>query len=445
MQYLKQNYIRAVLIAAGIIFIIISLLADTLELDSSDKFGSGERLLLFSGVLLLFLAFAGKKIIDYYKYLAIVLLNTVLLLFLVEIAITASFTLGIWDDGAPGKNFPALPYYDNQPWAAQYWNEHWSSDMKRYEPYVDWRRRPFQGKYVKVDSLGIRHTPGNPPAHENAYQVFAFGGSTMWGWGAPDSLTIPALLRNSMANHLDRPVHVTNYGEDSYISSQGVSLLIRQLQEGHIPDLVIFYDGVNDVASAFVSGQANRHQYIGDITAKIDSPPILRLIKDTQTFQWLQGLVAKPQNPPAISPTLSREVVQAYLNNYRIVENLAQTYGFDFYFFWQPMIFTGKKPLSDVEKAYTRRGKRYINFNQSIYQQVNQESQSRERMLSITDVFDDVNETLYIDQAHINPIGNRLVASRILQEILPVIPPHGAVTSSLKNNISYKELALEKN
>lgn len=445
MRLLKQHYIRAALIIAGILFIIIAFSADTLGLDSSDKFGTGERLLLISGILLLLVAIAGKKIIDYYKYLAIVILNTLLLLVFAEIAIIASMTLGIWDDGAPRKNFPALPYYNNEPWAAQYWREHWSSGAKRYEPNVDWRRKPFRGKYVNVDSLGIRHTAGNPATNENTYRVFAFGGSTMWGWGAPDSLTIPSLLRNSLAVHIARPVHITNYGEDSYISSQGVSMLVRQLQEGNIPDMVVFYDGVNDVASAFMTGRINRHQYINDIADQINSPPMLRFMKSTETFQLLQKLLAKPPKKRLLAPTLSRDVVHTYLTNYRIVEKLSQTYGFEFYFFWQPIIFAGNKPLSDVEKAYTRRGKQYINFNRAIYQQIAQVSPSRNRMLSISDVFDGVSETLYIDQAHVNPAGNQLIAARILREILPVIDSAGAKALPSNRNISSKEKALEKN
>ena len=62
------------------------------------------------------------------------------------------------------------------------------------------------------------------------------------------------------------PVEVRNLSELGYVSTQEVIGLYRELQEGYRPDVVIFYDGVNDTTSAVLSGQAgvttneiNRH------------------------------------------------------------------------------------------------------------------------------------------------------------------------------------------
>src|SRR5207248_6065369 len=47
--------------------------------------------------------------------------------------------------------------------------------------------------------------------------------------------------------------------------------------------------------------------------------------------------------------SLSNAVIQTYLSNYKIVEGLAQKYGFKSFFFWPPYITIGAKPLTTEE------------------------------------------------------------------------------------------------
>ena len=78
------------------------------------------------------------------------------------------------------------------------------------------------------------------------------GGSSLWGFGARDDQTIPSLLARKL---LERgiSVEVKSLSELGYVSTQEVIGLFRELQEGYRPDVVIFYDGVNDTTSAVLS------------------------------------------------------------------------------------------------------------------------------------------------------------------------------------------------
>lgn len=77
----------------------------------------------------------------------------------------------------------------------------------------------------------------------------------MWGSGARDSFTIPSLLSQILSEH-GISIHVVNYGESGFVSTQEVIALMLQLKKGNIPDVVMFYDGVNDTFSAFQHGIA---------------------------------------------------------------------------------------------------------------------------------------------------------------------------------------------
>ena len=80
------------------------------------------------------------------------------------------------------------------------------------------------------------------------------GGSSLWGFGARDDQTIPSLLARSLDEQGWR-VELKNLAEIGYVSTQEVIALTRELQAGYRPDLVIFYDGVNDTTSALLEGE----------------------------------------------------------------------------------------------------------------------------------------------------------------------------------------------
>ena len=117
-----------------------------------------------------------------------------------------------------------------------------------YEPYTIWDRRYHPGDLINIDHAGFRRTKNNSEA-EDALRVWVFGGSTAWGEGAPDDETIPSHLAGLM-NAWGVDTTVKNLGERGYVSTQEVVLLYRELQAGRRPDVVVFYDGINDAAAA---------------------------------------------------------------------------------------------------------------------------------------------------------------------------------------------------
>jgi lysophospholipase L1-like esterase len=84
-----------------------------------------------------------------------------------------------------------------------------------------------------------------------ATKLFFFGGSTMWGTGARDDFTIPSLISKSLYGSKVN-TKIVNYGESSYVSTQEMIFLINQLQQGNIPDVVVFYDGYNDTRLTYM-------------------------------------------------------------------------------------------------------------------------------------------------------------------------------------------------
>ena len=377
-----------------------------------------------------------QQIARVYRGTAILILNTILLAAGVEVA--ASSILKVWSVRNPGDQQLVNPrekiaYYRSRDWGAQYWHEHHLSDVQRYHPYVIWRRAPFQGITINIGEHGTRVTPG-ANCSANSYKVFAFGGSTMWGTGSPDWGTIPAYLQAGLEALRGKSVCVMNFGESAFVSTQGVIQLILELQSGNVPHLVIFYDGVNDVYAAYQWGRPT-HQNVKYIAARFENsenrPSLADWIRASNAFQLIQRAASKLRHDPTKGSNLftyktmgvdtaglSDSLVETYLSNYKIVDALAQKYGFRFLFFWQPNIAIGEKPLTSEEQEMRRRmDPALVELHGSVYGRVQQLGKKYKNLYYFGRIFDSLNSGIWIDPFHVIPEGNQLVAQKILDVV----------------------------
>src|SRR5215813_4407022 len=184
------------------------------------------------------------------------ILGIALIMFVaLEAVISLGFYIrGFWRPRAENFRIKADTYSDSA-WASKYYQEIEEIEKGRtlrWQSYVYWRRTPRRGEYINIGPDGLRKTisvsmsEGDGPP----MKVFMFGGSTMWGLGAGDDSTIPSIFAEEAKNK-GVNCEVVNFGQYAYVSTQEVIELMLQLQKGNIPDIVIFYDGVNDTFSGF--------------------------------------------------------------------------------------------------------------------------------------------------------------------------------------------------
>src|SRR5580692_13105203 len=151
------------------------------------------------------------------------------------------------------ENQAASPVYQETAWAKGFWQEEHARQKSRhpYVPFLLWGVTDWHGKYVNNDEgkAGVWRRTINPARDEckgRPVAVWTFGGSTVYGTGVPDWATLPSYLSRNLNGDDRTCVVVTNFGDESYISTQELILLIEQLKRGGNPDIVIFYDGFND-------------------------------------------------------------------------------------------------------------------------------------------------------------------------------------------------------
>lgn len=269
----------------------------------------------------------------------------------------------------------ALSIYRDKPWAKTLFQEYHDIEALEFDQYVGWKTRVYRGQFININQDGTRKT-FNPTAADNEKgdSIYVFGGSSIWGVGVRDEYTIPSYLSKLLMQSNYHFV-VKNYGERGYTFTQEIVRLTLLLRAGHRPCVVIFYDGVNDVISAYRYGRAG----IIGLTSELkllwewwQLSPIKKIGSMTGEFianhsmlykagdKLLSRLVysrpspyiAATYNEPELE-RLVKDISDEYLVSLHLVQKLSQAYGFQYFCFWQPVIFT-KSPVTEEEKRLIR-------------------------------------------------------------------------------------------
>lgn len=384
-----------------------------------------------------------------YRAVAIFILNTLIVFACFELAaigvskikipsVISKPTEQLVGEGTPREK---VSYYSSQDWAERYWYEFRLSRKQQFYPFVGWRRAPFKGKTIEVDRNGIRVTPG-ANCSAKSFRVFTFGASEMWGTGSPSWGTIPTHLQKGLEKVRQGPVCVTNFGESAYVSMQGIIMLLMQLRSGNVPDVVLFYTMSDDIYAAYQSGRAGVLENLDHIAAKFEGrrepDTFVDRLRSTHSYRLIDLLMGKltianpQQEEPTASKlvtyesmgidvaTLSDLIAQDYFGNYKIVSALAQEYGFKYFYFLPPTITLGNKPLTPEEQEMKHRMESKTAYNKlftAVYQAIERESSKYQNLYSMVHIFDRYDSPLYIDESHVTPIGNQVIAERMLSVI----------------------------
>lgn len=282
-----------------------------------------------------------------------------------------------------------------------------------FAPYVHYRLTPHPGPHITIDEDGRRVVP-EVPTSTSAPVVWMFGGSTLWGMGASDAHTIPAALQRALPR-----ARIESFAQVGYTSTQGVIALLRALQAGRRPDVVVFYDGVNEVLPALK---------LGEVGVPLDVPrrrqefnltrpdQVRRLLTASAVGLARQSKLVKRLLPPKEAPppvedveAMAGRIVEAYAANVRAVQGLADRFGFRARFYWQPTVFTKAAPSGD-EQTYARRRADFA----PLYAATRVGVQARlPEVTDLSDVFGADPAPVYFDFCHVAEAGNGRIAAAI--------------------------------
>lgn len=377
----------------------------------------------------------------------------IVLLLLVALELLLSLLFGIFGapEVAPPTNLDLRAEsesYVESEWGEQLIAETRAIGIPRWYPYTYWRRPSYEGELVTIDPLRHRWTFNESNLDETGRDkqvIFMFGGSTMWGEGVRNEHTIPSLVSRELSE-MGFAVEVVNFGENGYVSTQELIALFRELQQGHVPNIVIFYDGVNDAFSTLQNGVAGLSQnernrqlefnllhplrnddrwllVLEDVGSKF---ALWRFAKTIRSRLSPKGgpvdapAAAAPSAKPKVDADLVRRTWEMYAAVVRNVRHLGSLYGFKSHFYWQPTIFE-KNEHSRYETMMAGRAAPYQAFIESTYSLARSRIETSEDSLGVVDlsqIFAERSEPVFLDWNHISEAGNAVVAKRIIEDLL---------------------------
>lgn len=406
-----------------------------------------------------------NNLVTTYKMMAIMLLNTIVVFAVLNGCIWGVSV--IWKKVAGGfrqekvtwgnpvtqkyqTDLTSLyPGYEQESIERLLW-ETWSRPYV-YESFTQFKERPYHGNYVNVSEWGFRETDldkGWPPDN-SAFNIFVFGGSTMFGYGVADSETVSAYLEKYL-NKRQGPaiVHVYNWGRGHYYSSQELILFLRLLSQGTIPNMAVFVDGLNEfyynqdkplftaAFNDFINGAYERR-------VKESTKATLRLelsenslIKKLPLYKLVAKLHAiildhseiETDNTKEKSQVLTghryddkkiiQTVIERYLNNKRLIQAIGKEYNVKTVFVWQP-VPTYKYDLNYHLVSSEGFGNHtYSKYGYPSFERYLALHPLKESFIWAANLQETAQEALYVDALHYSSEMSKLLAEYIGHELI---------------------------
>ena len=311
---------------------------------------------------------------------------------------------------------------------------------------------------------------------------FFFGGSTTMSVGSltPD-FSIPSLIERIFKIKFNKPIVCVNFGSGGTCVTEASSLYLHDSRKLLKSANVIFYDGwncasyltlMNQIKEQNFKNEKNKiNLFNGDSIRQLEHNFVLSKIYDlpwhlsrvknlilayildffykyTPTKILKKVLKAIQSRMVSLKPNddlqkfystlddsedkinrASRLAVEEYIDLHETINSVCQKNGGNFFWFQQPLVFWGRKPLTKNEKDWRDNG--FSSGNPRIFKifEKNFNSSFKEKykkneilkFKDLTNIFCNTHEEVYIDSGHLNRMGNLIVAAEISKEIEKVV------------------------
>lgn len=355
----------------------------------------------------------NKRYFRFIDYLFKVLIIVIILFLIIEFL--SFLFVEFYRNQVPNEKI-FMDIYKNKTEAKEFFIETRDAFKFEYSPYVGYKKIPYQGKYINVDNNSIRKTfPNCFNKSGKSIKIFVFGGSTIWGSDVKDEETVPSYLSGYLCNK-GLTVNVTNFGEEGYSLTEELIRLELQLRGGNYPDIVVFYDGVNEVFNSYQNGIAgtplNYQDRIDDFNSRNKLNLKEAILNSNFVKKILSKIIKPPQKKIVLKENIDGDTTSIYINDTKIIKALEKGYGFKSFFYWQPAVFT-KSNLSDEEKKiFVYEG--YADLYNNVTNKLKPEDDVRD----LSGLFNNKNNTIFTDFCHVTNEGNNIIAETIGKDIV---------------------------
>jgi hypothetical protein len=357
-----------------------------------------------------------------------------------------------------------------------------------FDPYLTWRHKagsPIVRKVSQDPDLPVHDAEGNAEVFVSddlgfipnkagqkssdslgvERKIFMFGGSTVQGGALSDySMTLPARLENELQKK-GQKVSVINAGVGGYHLAQEKAYAFNELIHRK-PAGFIFYDGWNNAWASEAKKNIEsitRSPYSEQLTTQINrlmdsksnysdlSASVKTIVKYfyPNVSTWISNIKRKSaptesQDSVAggekteksatqgadLDKVLDEELKNSLANmKYDLIQSVAMCniHEIKCMFILQPVMFTGKKPLTKIEKEVYAESQNVLRTKnlvtiyphyRKLYKELSERfsSQKNIKFLDLTDIFDKEERRVYWDTGHLFDLGHQILAESIAKD-----------------------------
>ncbi|MFH1352743.1 MAG: SGNH/GDSL hydrolase family protein [bacterium] len=299
------------------------------------------------------------------------------------------------------------------------------------------------GRQLRMNSLGFRGDDFKPQKPAGQFRIFLLGGSVVFN-GSTDDRTIAGFLQKKLRSEFPKyGVKVINGGRSSYVAGQTLAHLIFEVLN-YDPDLVIVFQGNNDVYGSIHGDRRPGYPHaFGKIEERVNTNPVILAASYILSKSYTKKLVRRialdiylKLGSKLQEKLNKKEPNFPYMDKYvqqtetfaRIVSGLKIPAILSI----QPSIYTKKNKSAEEEQIITGAAVEAMrkNYEYSLKKFKKFIWPKGVFFSDLSNVFDEINYTMYWDNAHFFDDGNEIVADKFLN----IIKKENIFSARRKNN-----------
>ena len=284
---------------------------------------------------------------------------------------------------------------------------------------------------ININNFGMRGSDITQDKPNDVYRIFLIGGSTLYGSGSTsDTTTIPGFLQERFDNSgIDQKIQVINAGIEGSSSLEEVPRIKNDLVNFD-PDMIVIYHGTND-------GHLDWERYTNfDSFVTPFEKKVLVFFQAYLPEYKTPVLALYVINKITLGTTNDSGTYEPYFKSEHMVERSALWHdrikgacefgneeGFKTVVLLQPVLGSGNKPLTEYEQSFLIKlggeesAKNYDIFANGLVGLDN----SCHTVKDLRNIFDNVPEFIYFDNAHMADYGNNIVSENIFEILKPIV------------------------
>jgi lysophospholipase L1-like esterase len=294
------------------------------------------------------------------------------------------------------------------------WPAHFMSDKRKVEKDGLHLYRPWSGDGIVINELGLR-TALPTPKRSGEWRIAITGGSLAFGWRMRDADTIPVQMQKMLHEEGLLNVAVYNFGIDAAVIRDELGVL-KQFRKIYEIDEVIFLTGINDVWSTYPMGP----------TGVVGEFELMKLV-------WLLRVSSvRLQRLNELLPNVARH--NQLLNGLIAADEYCHLTALLCDFVLQPALTTRRPPIGPEIRLANALRQHLPGLDKLFTTIYGTAASGGLPVHDFSDVFDQSDKPYFFDWAHLNEAGNRRLAARILDIVIPRFPPAVIGAGSLSNH-----------